>query len=189
MSAVRRFDHQRLAAALSRPPAELGREGQARRKGRVAVEALLLELCARFKQLEERVAAMPAAVAEAVGQDRGRARRLKPGDRKALAQLLPAIWAALKNRVFAVRDLTEHCVQIQKVAERPGQAEIPLEVTRAAAALRAALDAIGDPRKVGRLLSRGHGFEIGDFRVSAGSERLTPREFSVSIKLEKTPPA
>ena len=79
------------------------------------------------------------------------------GDRAALETLLPAISEAVGTRTFSTRELLDHA-----------KLEIPQT-----AALRAALVALeNNPRKLGRLLSRGADVEISGFCITeSGTSR------------------
>ncbi len=80
------------------------------------------------------------------------------GDRAALESLLPAISEAVGTLTFSTRELLEH-------------AKLDVEAN---VALRAAIASVGDnPRKLGRLLSRGTDIDVGGFRIA---ESGTTRE-------------
>lgn len=105
---------------------------------------LLREICHRLDGL-------PAAIAAAIAHQRHAPRRLSRADEAALAALLPAISKTIGARTFSVRMLTEHAA---------------LDVGPAIA-LRGALASIGSPHKIGRLLLRAEGADIGGFRIVA----------------------
>jgi len=86
-----------------------------------------------------------------------RKRTLCNGDRDALERLLPAIAEAVGTLTFSTHELIEHA---------------KLEI-KANVALREALASIGDnPRKLGRLLSRGTDIDVAGFRIAeSGSSR------------------
>lgn len=89
--------------------------------------------------------------------------RLAAVDRRALGALLPVVATAVGARTFAVRELVDHA-----------GLQIP-----AAIALRAALDAAGGARKVGRLLARGDGVDVAGFRATSCGEDRDGRLWTV----------
>jgi len=100
-----------------------------------------------MREIRDQLAALPAAIAAAIGQ-RHAARRLSRADETALSALLPAIAKAVGNRPFSMRELIQHAA---------------LEIAPAIA-LREAL-ASADPRRIGRLLRRCCGNDVGGYRV------------------------
>ena len=111
----------------------------------------LLRQCVDYlKVLPEVRDALHALSAALAPAKRQRHPVLCNGDRATLERLLPAISEAVGSLTFSTHELLEH-------------AKLGIEAT---APLRAVLDTIGNnPRKLGRLLSRGTDFDIAGFRI------------------------
>lgn len=113
------------------------------------------EIAGLLREISAKLDALPAAIAAAVGQGKGPPpRRLSASDREALAKLRPAIFAAVGDRTWSLRELREH-----------SELKDP-----AAVELRLALAAIGSPLKIGRLLRRGNRLEVAGYEIEANGE-------------------
>lgn len=99
-------------------------------------------------------------------------RRLSRGDEMALVALLPVIAAAVGNRTFSVNELFAH-------------AELNVE---SSIALREQLAVAGNSRRIGRLLIRADGVDIGGYRIVAVGHAREGMLLSIIAISRKTRP-
>lgn len=128
------------------------------------------EIAALLHRISEQLEALPDRIAAALERQRSAPRPLSRPDEAALAALLPVIAAAVGKRSFSVHELHEH-------------ARLPVAP---AVALRAALAAVGSPRKIGRLLCRADGVDVGGRRIAIIGPSRDGMSLSIVTETRKT---
>ncbi len=127
------------------------------------------DLLALLRDIVDEIKGLRSDLA-AVERQRSAPRRLSRADEEALVALFPALAAAVGTRTFSVHELHEH-------------ARLPVAP---AVALRAALAAVGNPRRIGRLLRRAEGVDVGGYRIVANGHSREGMLLSVTAITRKT---